>query len=158
MARPRAWAESADMASDVTDALRCSDAELAAAVRRTVGRGPGLTPAGDDVIVGILAVLTSGAAGPAGIWTSSRLVCALTPVLPSTSDVSRRLLDQAARGLPGRALHDLGKVLMEGAPDDVRTDALELVLDTGYTSGADACMGLTAACRLLFLPTERITI
>jgi hypothetical protein len=33
MARPRAWAESADMASDVTDALRCSDAELAAADR-----------------------------------------------------------------------------------------------------------------------------
>ena len=65
-ARRRAWDESAGMAGDVTDALRGSDAELARAVQRTVGRGPGLTPAGDDVLVGILALLTSGAAGAAG--------------------------------------------------------------------------------------------
>ncbi len=65
-ARCQAWDESAAMAGDVTDALRGSDAELARAVKRTVGRGPGLTPAGDDVLVGILALLTSGAAGAAG--------------------------------------------------------------------------------------------
>ncbi len=155
-ATQRAWPESADMASDVAHALCESDAELAVVVRQTVGRGPGLTPSGDDVLVGILAVLTSGAAGPAGVRATSRLVRALTPVVASTSDVSRHLLTQAARGLPGRALHDLGKGLMEGVPDDVLADVLDLVLDTGCTSGADACVGLAAASRFLFLNPERL--
>lgn len=155
--RPRAWADSACMAHEVVDALHNSDAELAAAVRRVVGRGPGLTPSGDDVLIGILAVLTSGTAGLTGVRAASRLVHALVPLLPSTSDVSRHLLHQAARGLPGRALHDLGHALMEGAPSEVLADALNLVLDTGSTSGADACLGLVAACRFSFTTAESFT-
>ena len=124
---------------------------LANAVRRTIGRGPGLTPAGDDVLVGILTVLVSGTSGPAGARATSRLVQAIAPLLPLTSDISRHLLNQAARGLTGRALHDLGKALIEGAPDNILTHAVELVLDTGCTSGADAGMGLAAACHHSFL-------
>jgi hypothetical protein len=146
----RAWHESAGMASDVTDALRGSDAALASAVRRTVGRGPGLTPAGDDVLVGMLALLTSGAAGAAGERASSRLASALAPVLPTTSDLSRHLLQQAARGLAGRALHDLGHALMQDTAHDVLARAIELALDSGCTSGADAATGLAAACRFMF--------
>jgi len=158
-ARSRAWAESASMAHDVTEALgkagSAADAELVAAVRRTIGRGPGLTPAGDDVLVGILGVLGSAAAGPENVSRRARLIGALAPVLASTSDVSRHLLDQVARGLPGRALHDLGRAVIEGAPDDVMEKALDVLLDTGCTSGADACMGLAAACRLMFFITDR---
>ncbi len=158
-ARSRAWSESASMAKDVTEALgnagAADDAELAAAVRRTIGRGPGLTPAGDDVLVGILGVLGSAAAGPASVSSRSRLIGALAPVLASTSDVSRHLLDQVARGLPGSALHDLGRAVIEGAPDAVLANALDALLDTGCTSGADACMGLAAACRLVFFTIDR---
>jgi hypothetical protein len=150
----RAWHQSAAMASDVTDALRGPDAALAGAVRRTVGRGPGLTPAGDDVLVGILALLTSGAAGAAGERAASRLVSALTPVLPTTTDLSRHLLQQAARGLAGRALHDLGQALMLDTEHDVLADAIERVLDSGCTSGADAATGLVAACRYMFFKSE----
>jgi hypothetical protein len=153
-ARARAWASSSAIADDVIAALSGSDAELTCAVRRSVGRGPGLTPAGDDVLVGILTVLTSGAAGPA-VSPAARLSDALAGVLHSTSDVSRHLLTQAARGLPGRALHELGKALCEGAPDHVLAGALESVLATGSTSGADACLGLAAACRFSFLTAER---
>lgn len=153
-ALPRAWPESAGLANEVIAALHSSETELIAAVRQTVGRGPGLTPAGDDVLVGILALLTSGAAGAAGAQSASRLARALTPVLATTSDVSRHLLRQAARGLPGRALHDLGRALVEGAPREIFLAALALVLDTGATSGADACMGFAAACRSAFLNTE----
>ena len=75
------------MACDVTDALRgsrCrSDAALAAVVRRTVGRGPGLTPSGDDVLVGILATLSSGVAGSSGNRAASRLTHLVIPALPS---------------------------------------------------------------------------
>jgi hypothetical protein len=151
---PRAWSESAGMAANVIATLHGTETELIAAVRRTVGRGPGLTPSGDDVLAGIFALLTSGAAGAAGMELASRLVRALAPALPTTSDISRHLLSQAARGLPGRALHDLGKALIEGASHDIFSDALALVLDTGAASGADACMGFAAACRFLFLNTE----
>jgi hypothetical protein len=151
----REWPGSSAIADDLIAALSRSDAELAGAVRRSVGRGPGLTPAGDDVLVGILTVLTSGAAGPTAALPAARLSDALAAVLHSTSDVSRHLLTQAARGLPGRALHDLGKALCEGAPDHVLAGALESVLDTGCTSGADACLGLAAACRFSFGTAER---
>lgn len=153
-ARPRAWRESARMANDVMDALRCPGAELARAVRRTVGRGPGLTPAGDDVLAGIFALLTSGAAAAAGERAAARLAGALVRVLPTTSEISRHLLQQAMRGLPGRALHDLGKALVEGAAHEVLADRLEVMLDHGCTSGADACMGMAAACRFTFLNME----
>jgi hypothetical protein len=155
-ARHRAWSGSAEIANDVAAALLGSEsAELARAVRRSVGRGPGLTPAGDDVLVGMLTVLTAGASGPAAAATASRLVGAVAAVPHSTPDVSRHLLNQAARGLPGRALHDLGKALWEGAPDEALAGALESVLDTGCTSGADGCLGLAAACRIAFLAAER---
>jgi hypothetical protein len=153
-ARPRAWSESASMAEDVVTALHGSERSLIAAVRRTVGRGPGLTPSGDDVLVGILALLTSGAVGAAGTRAASRLAHALAPVWPTTSDISQHLLSQAARGLPGRALHDLGWALIECAQPDIFSDAIALVLDTGATSGADACMGFAAACRSAFHNTE----
>ena len=152
-ARPRAASESAGMSHAVMDALGGSDAALAAVVRRTVGRGPGLTPSGDDVIVGILALLTSGAVGSAGDHATVRLAEALAPALATTTDISRHLLHQAVRGWPGRALHDLGKALVEGAPHEIFSDALALVLDTGSTSGADACMGFAAACRFSFCNT-----
>lgn len=156
VAQSRAWDRSAAMARDVTGALRESDARLADAVRRTVGRGPGLTPAGDDVLVGILALLTSGAAAAAGQRACARLVGALAPVLPTTSEISRHLLLQAARGLPGRVLHDLGRALIEGAARPVIADALDHLLEHGSTSGADACMGLVAACRATLLNAERL--
>ena len=154
-ARGLAWDESIIMAADLIAALRGSDAQLANAVRRIVGRGPGLTPAGDDVIVGILALLTSGAAGAAGEQATFRIAKSLAPSLPTTSDVSRHLLGQAMRGLRGRGLDDLGRVLMEGALPDVFSDAIEVVLKTGYTSGADTCIGLVAACRFVFSEYER---
>jgi hypothetical protein len=154
-ARPRAWAESAGLARRVTAALRAGDAELAGAVRRCVGFGPGMTPAGDDVLVGMLTVFSSSATGDEGARVTARLAGALAPALASTTDVSRHLLTQAARSLPGRAIHDLGAAVVEGANDLVLEDALQVVLGIGSTSGADACMGMIAACRFSFLNAER---
>jgi hypothetical protein len=154
-AQVRAWAESACLARQVTAALAGGDAELGRAVRRCVGLGPGMTPAGDDVLVGLLTVFSSGAAGAEGARSTARLAGALAPVLASTPDVSRHLLTQAARGLPSRALHELGAALIEGAADPVLEAALQGVLGIGGSSGADACMGMIAACRFSFLTAER---
>lgn len=155
-AQLRAWAGSAAIASDVTRALCGSDAELGQAVRRSVGRGPGLTPSGDDVLVGILLALTSSPENSAAVAAAARLARALTPLLGSTPDISRHLLVQAARGLPCRALYDLGRVCFEGAPQETLAQALAPVLDTGCSSGADACLGLAAGCRLTFVAGERL--
>lgn len=151
VARPRALSESADMAGAVMAALRGTDAEIGNVVRTVVGRGPGLTPAGDDVLVGVFALLTSGAAGEVGAIAAARLASAVEPLLHTTTEISGHLLRQAARGLPGRALHDLGQALGEGASHERTSTALQRVLATGATSGADASLGVAAAFRACFL-------
>ena len=156
----RAWPGSADLARDLTRALQCHGPQacqpLSEAVRCSLGCGPGLTPAGDDVLVGLLAVLGNGIAGATGARTVARLTDALAPWLHTTTELSRHLIAQAARGLPGRALHDLGQALVEGAAPDALDHALATVMATGATSGADACVGLAAGCRLLFPAAERL--
>jgi glycerate kinase len=64
------------------------------------------------------------------------------------------LLTQATRGLPSRAIHDLAAAVVEGAAEPVLEDALQVVLGIGCSSGADACMGMIAACRFSFLTAE----
>lgn len=159
MAAPRAWRDAAGMAVAVVEALQQrgagAPARLVSAVGRVVGRGPGLTPAGDDVLAGILTVLGSAAAGPAAASMQARLVAAVTPWLGTTGDISRHLLQQALRGWSGRALHELGQAVVEGADEAVLCSALERLLDSGASSGADGCIGLVAACRRLWLPAAR---
>ena len=159
IAAPRAWRDSAEMAVAVTEALLRrgpgAAAMLSGTVGRVVGRGPGLTPAGDDVLVGILTVLGSTAARPMGASLRARLVAALRPWLGTTGDISRQLLQQVMQGSPGRALHELGQAVVEGMDEAAMQSALERLLDSGGSSGADGCIGLIAACRRLWLPAER---
>jgi hypothetical protein len=140
----RAWPASVGLARSVVLALRGRSA-LDAALRRVVGRGPGSTPAGDDVLVGILAVLTSPRSGARGAAAAQALRRALQPLLPTTPDISAHLLRQAADGLLGRDLHELlGAVLGAGDAQDLSL-AVKRVIETGATSGADTCAGLIAA-------------
>ncbi len=134
------------MAQALCDALEDDDA-LAAAARCVVGRGPGLTPSGDDVIVGLLTGL-----GMQRIAVRERLARAVAPALGTTPALSRHLIGEAALGLPGRALHELVAALISGA-DFV--GATHRALEIGATSGADAAVGLIAGCRLLADPAER---
>jgi hypothetical protein len=145
----RAWAGAAAMAEAVCDALDDDDDDdaLATTARRVVGRGPGLTPSGDDVIVGLLTAL-----GMHRVADRERLAHAVAPALPTTTDLSRHLIEEAALGLPGRALHELGAALRSGANFD---GAIRRALDTGATSGADAAVGLIAGCRRFLTAPER---
>ena len=156
LAAPRAWSGTVAMARTVTGALtRPDDQPLAECVRAVVGRGPGLTPSGDDLLVGMLAMLLSPAAGLVGDQHGTRLVAAIAPALASTTDISRHLLVQASHRLFGRTLHELGAVLMAADATKRVPGALLAALATGATSGADACLGLVAAGRLTFLASER---
>jgi hypothetical protein len=152
-ARHFAWPGSWPLAGMVAGALG-GRGDLDDAIRRTIGRGPGLTPAGDDVLVGILAVLTAPAAAADWQPVGARLRAALAPALPTTTQISRALLDQASRGHVSRPVWELTRALLSGgAPSaQAQTD----VLSTGATSGGDTCAGLVAACRLLSRSLEGV--
>jgi hypothetical protein len=154
MARGRSWHDSARMAQALRSAANNTNT-LEEVLAHVVGRGPGATPSGDDVLVGVLAVLTSPHAGEAGAAASTSLCRALLPLLPTTTDVSGHLLRQAAEGLLSRDLQELVSALLVGQasrlPNNGRREAcptlkdkIRRVLEAGATSGADTCEGLLA--------------
>jgi uncharacterized protein DUF2877 len=128
-------------------ALSCADADLdfaaaARALARLAGLGPGLTPSGDDFIVGYLAALRgrrsceprlrpylNGLSGPV-------LQFALT-----ANPISRQYLLNA---LAGEFSESLAQVVLSIAGYDdarVRESAARLV-HVGHSSGADSLLGL----------------
>jgi hypothetical protein len=149
-AHGRSWHDSAQMAhavrSAVSDGKRLDDV-----LARVVGRGPGATPSGDDVLVGVLAVLTCSRSGAAGDSAAKALGRSLMPLLPRTTDVSGQLLRQAVNGLFCRDLHELVSGLL-GAPSPRQLgDKVRRVIEIGATSGADMCEGLLAFAPFYFV-------
>jgi hypothetical protein len=152
-AAPRAWHGSQRMACALTSALNERDV-LTSVLPGVVGCGPGATPSGDDLLVGILAVLGSPHSGARGAAAAHSLRRALLPLLPTTTDISAHLLRQAGSGLFARWVHELVCTLIgDPAPGRV-LDAARRVIDAGASSGADMCMGLLA-CARSFLPIGR---
>jgi hypothetical protein len=119
---------------------------LEEALAGIVGCGPGLTPAGDDVLVGILAVLSSPLSGAAGAEAHQAMRRTVEGLAPRTTALSGHMLRQAARGLTGRMPHDLVGALAGAAPDELDR-AIRCMEATGATSGADVCMGVLEAAR-----------
>jgi hypothetical protein len=119
-------------------------ATLGRVLSKVVGCGPGATPSGDDVLVGILAVLHSPCSGDAGARDAALLRSALLSLLATTTDVSAHLLRQAASGLFGSDLHELVRAVVAENHLGELDDKLRRVIKTGATSGADMCEGLLA--------------
>jgi hypothetical protein len=114
--------------------------ELAERVAATVGAGPGTTPAGDDVICGVLAGLDL--LGHAG--AHDRLGAAVVPLLSATTRSSRHLLAAAAAGRYTERLIGLAVALTSGR--SVRS-ALDALARWGASSGLDQAAGFAAAVR-----------
>ena len=149
----KAWRHSAFIARDVTSHLARDSHLLADVLAKAVGRGPGLTPAGDDVLVGILAVLALPQSGDPGHVARNALTRLLPALLPKTTSLSAYLVRQAMEGHCSKALCDLLCALAAGssAVDLMRT--ITGILATGATSGADMCMGIAAAATGFLAPT-----
>ncbi|MCX7298909.1 MAG: DUF2877 domain-containing protein [Rhodobacterales bacterium] len=146
--RPVAWTEAGALATGVLGALSSGQPDLLnRTLAQTVGRGPGLTPSGDDVIVGILAALMLSPALRDGPAQARRLTRALTPLLRTTTEISRHLLAQAGQGHFSRPLHDLGLALHGPSTERDLPQSIDRALAVGGTSGADTCMGLIIAMR-----------
>jgi Protein of unknown function (DUF2877) len=113
-----------------------SGARLARPVAGLLGRGPGLTPLGDDVLAGALVALVA-----AGSPAAPRLAAVvLNEAFRRTTFVSAALLWYAARG---ECVPELAAALA-GAPG-----AADALLRVGHSSGAGLAHGILAAAPAL---------
>jgi hypothetical protein len=109
------------------------------------GLGPGLTPAGDDFLVGLMAGLRTWPQFLAGKGLPVEEACQAIygAAAGRTNLLSMALLRSAREGMFGEAWHGLLAALRQGEADEVK-EAAERVLGFGETSGADALSGFSA--------------
>ena len=154
----------------------CGDLDISHAIAasdRLVGWGEGLTPAGDDAIVGFLAAIGALAGTDAKrIAFVDALSTAVVSRAARTTDISAHYLRLAAQGhfnadvrrlvhaLAGdesrdgagvvpATLHAAPNAAPAWAPDALLAAALDAALDVGATSGADMLAGMMAGFRAL---------
>jgi hypothetical protein len=120
---------------------------------RLVGLGPGLTPSGDDVLVGVLTVLHGMAAEARLTPLRESLIRAVRAEAVRTTDIGRNYLLHASAGRFGEALADLASVLAAGRDPSMATEA---VLAEGAHSGADGALGMLAALAALHSDPARL--
>jgi hypothetical protein len=129
---------------DLMDATQTFDATAVAhSLSRLVGLGPGLTPSGDDFIVGYLAALHSRRSWEPCI---SALLDRLTPSVErlagGTNIIARHFVLDALAGAFSERLSNLFRALSQHDEAKMRCAVAEL-LEVGHSSGADALVGMT---------------
>jgi len=139
----------------------CDVARATAEIDRLVGKGEGLTPAGDDAIVGFLAAIGALAGSDAEqVGFVRALSAAVAARAARTTDISAHYLRLAAGGHFNADVTRLVHALMGGESRDgaalpaigATADsplhlALEAALNVGATSGADMVAGMIAGFR-----------
>jgi len=118
-------------------ALETGDRSAAAEVAaRLIGLGPGLTPSGDDALVGIEATLHALGSPSAGF-----LALALANIEDRTTALAATLLRHAAAGQFAERLHTLVAALL-GSEEETIVTALDRAAAWGATSGTDCLLGV----------------
>jgi Protein of unknown function (DUF2877) len=147
---PPAWdaATVEDLAAWLEARVALPDVPLPRAAARLLGRGPGLTPEGDDVLAGAAAAiraLAPAAGVPAG--RADALVAALVPAgaAARTAALSATLLGLAAAGAAPEPVH---RLLADGPPA-ARERALADLARLGASTGLAIAAGIALACRYL---------
>jgi hypothetical protein len=125
------------MLAELVVALETGDRRLAAEVAtRLIGLGPGLTPSGDDVLVGIEAALHALAQPLAGF-----LALATDDLEERTTALAATLLRHAGAGEFAERLQILLAALL-GPDDETIPAAIERAVAWGATSGTDCLLGV----------------
>ena len=114
---------------------------ISRAAKGLAGIGPGLTPAGDDLLLGVMH----------GLWATRPEAAALCAAIaaaaaPRTHALSAAWLTAAASGEAGEPWHALIAALADQNQPLLHAAALR-ILPTGHTSGADALAGLLGVIR-----------
>lgn len=109
-----------------------------------IGHGPGVTPSGDDVLIGMLGVFHR-LGMPGGTQAAAGQLADAVRDGRSTTAVSRAYLLDAAKG---RFAWPLRNLLL--APGTIQfTQALTALRTLGHTSGRDTVLGMAAAYEAL---------
>jgi hypothetical protein len=118
------------------------------ALAALLGLGGGLTPSGDDALVGVLAALDlAREARPEALSLRGSLAEALTTqAAQRTTRLSAQMLAAAAAGLYAEPVLALLAALGDGAPSTGSPEqAAAALLALGHHSGADTLRGMAAA-------------
>lgn len=119
------------------------DLTTTSSVGPLIGLGIGLTPSGDDLLVGYLA----------GLWCTLHdrlermrfvyeLGKAVVPLSERTNAISRTYLLHASRGQVSSRLADLAGAICRGENSDRLLTTAKSAMQVGHTSGMDAVTGL----------------
>jgi hypothetical protein len=110
------------------------------AAQTMVGLGPGVTPAGDDILIGFLAGLWSLAGENEPLLSFIRSFGnALLQIAAQTSEISRTYLYHATQGQFSSSLSDLAQAIATGSGVE---QAAPLAMRVGHSSGMDSVTGL----------------
>jgi hypothetical protein len=123
---------------------RGDEAAVRSGVASLLGLGEGLTPAGDDLILGIMAVLYYSGRG-LGVLGD----CVALPAREVTTQVSANYLRLAALGEFSSRLGGAATALLGGSDEELWEPVLRL-LDHGHSSGTDTAAGLYLGMSVLF--------
>ncbi len=111
---------------------------LAGPLVRLIGAGPGSTPAGDDVVVGVMAALLATGHDHAATAIGGRVIS----LLERTTSSSRMYLSAAADGRFAERVHELVRGLGDATS---ALSAARSAVGWGATSGLDLLSGIVAA-------------
>ena len=128
-----------------TSNLQLPDSVIA--MRSLIGLGPGLTPSGDDFLVGYLA----------GLWCTvgndssrKRFLTVLGPELSQaardTNQISYAYLQCAARGHVSEPIAILAQQVTQSSDKNSVRAATQAAVQIGHTSGSDGVLGLLVGC------------
>jgi hypothetical protein len=127
-------------------AARAHDANGALLVlRELIGLGPGLTPAGDDFMVGWLAGLTLAAQSPAERKFLATMCTGIEALSRATTPISRQHLGDACALMFSERLSTVCVAIATGASPPAVDAGVDAQLAVGATSGADAAAGVLFA-------------
>ncbi len=128
---------------DLVDAVRNLDPSASKSVAGLIGLGPGLTPGGDDFLVGFLTGLhcTTGHRAEQLMYLSEfgKMVVDLSR---RTNDISRTYLFYAVRGQISSRLATLAQAITQGESSDRLLTVAEEAMRVGHSSGMEMVTGL----------------
>lgn len=106
-------------------------------VKYMIGRGKGLTPSGDDMMLAYLFVMTLF-----NPERATRLSLALTKQPLSTTDVSKEYILSCVKGYVSSPVHSLYILLKENATQKQLEESIVNIMNIGHTSGRDMVFGI----------------
>lgn len=121
--------------------------DVMSCIRSLIGLGYGLTPSGDDFLVGYMAGLWCTArANPSRMEFLTALGSELSEVSQNTNEISRAYLRSAAKGHVSEPIAKLAQQLNQANDMSSLRATTQTALRVGHTSGSDGVLGMLLGC------------